>query len=77
MEFGKQFTPSNSPPPPGCGQTWEGTTGVTPIKLMFFFLGGKSVSLQLSLPTFVHTLEEVDYWRELTVFRTPFVHFLQ
>ena len=30
MEYGKQFTPSNSPPPPGCGLMWEGTTGVTP-----------------------------------------------
>ena len=29
MEYGKLFTPSNSPPPPGHGQMWEGTTGVT------------------------------------------------
>ena len=34
MEFGKQFTPSNSPPPPGYGQMWEGTTGVTPRLLL-------------------------------------------
>ena len=35
MEFGKQFTPSNSPPPPGYGQMWEGTNGVTPAEVCY------------------------------------------
>ena len=35
MEFGKQFTPSNSPPPPWYGQMWEGTTGVTPLHIPY------------------------------------------